>query len=132
MNKPSVLLIDDNEATNFLHGHVLKSTGQVGQVQAFTDAAEALKLLSATEAASPRLIFLDLNMPIMNGWDFIDTYQQLPAEKRGNTTIIVLTTSQNPDDEARALSLDVVKAFTHKPLNRKSLNAILAQHLMVA
>ena len=139
MSKLNVLLIDDNEATNFLHRHVLQRSGKVDNITAFTDASQALAFLygegaDAGEAKGrqPNIIFLDINMPTMNGWDFLEFYHDLPTEDKAGTVVVMLTTSLNPDDEARALATDDVTAFAHKPLNRTTLNKIIEQYIVAA
>ena len=72
----------------------------------------------------PELILLDINMPAINGWEFIEEYEEIIEELNLNTTIVMLTTSINPDDKIKALSYDSVKKFENKPLTVEKLKEI--------
>ena len=76
----------------------------------------------------PDLIFLDINMPAMDGWEFLDRYRELPREKKADTVLIMLTTSLNPDDEKRTLAIPEVSGFEHKPLNQIRLESLLQKY----
>lgn len=125
------VLIDDNQATNFLHNRILRRSGEVEHVEAFNSAEDALAYLSTAvdgEFPRPELIFLDINMPGMNGWEFLQAYRQLPINQRGGIVVVMLTTSLNPDDHQRALRIEEVDEYEHKPLNEDRLRELLTKY----
>ena len=126
-----VILIDDDEPTNFLHRRVIERYGCAERIEVFQEAQRALDFLSTTENGSyvkPELIFLDINMPGMNGWEFLQAYERLSEEQRAEIVVLMLTTSLNPDDKAQAESFDEVSGFLSKPLTKELLKEILEQH----
>lgn len=74
----------------------------------------------------PDLILLDLNMPIMDGWEFLEVFSELKYEKQ--ISVIILTSSINPEDAERAKSYKVVKDFLSKPLTMDKLDSILKEN----
>jgi len=124
MNKKltCILLIDDDEPTNFLNKMTVEQAGCAQYVQVVQSGQEALDYLTAsgkhkdTEPIRPDLIFLDINMPAMDGWEFLDNYRRLPEEKKAEIVMIMLTTSLNPDDEVRTKDCPEIAGFENKPL----------------
>lgn len=122
-----VMLIDDDEADNYYHRMVIERSGCADEIRCFQRAERALDFLDAAGERRPDLILLDINMPAMNGWDFLDAYRDL-AEFREDVVVVMLTTSLNPDDRARARTIDAVADFKIKPLDDAALTEILAAH----
>ena len=113
------MLIDDNPDDNFYHERVIRKCDGAEKVIVMTDAAEALKYLQSVNESDPKpeLIFLDVNMPGMNGLEFLQEYSKL----ENRAVVVMLTTSENPDDKAKALASNVVTDFFTKPLSRELL-----------
>ena len=127
----SILLIEDDPATNFLHARAIRSEDCAENIITAEHGEAALKLLIgliARNEPAPELLLLDINMPVMNGWEFLTAYAQLPEDFRAGTRIIMLTTSMNPDDEARAGSTPGINGFKLKPLDKAMLHEILEKH----
>lgn len=126
MNKlNSITLIDDDAATNFYHKIVLQRSNCCHHIDVFDDAAKALQHLENTEEL-PNLIFLDINMPRMNGWEFLDEIMDSGLDKRlKDCKIVVLTTSVNPNDKNKALQYDIVSDYRNKPLNKDTLEEVV-------
>lgn len=126
-----IALIDDDEPTNFLHKLVIDRHQCTEHVVVFQDARTALAYLADTtdpDYVRPNLIFLDINMPDMNGWEFLLAYHQLTEEQQAQIVVMMLTTSLNPDDRARAEEIEGVSGFLAKPLTKQLLQEILEQH----
>lgn len=130
----TVLLIDDDEPTNFINRYVINETNCAKSIKAVQSAEEALKYLSqcspaigaASDAlAAPDLIFLDINMPGLSGWDFLEEYRKLPGHQKEKTVIVMLTTSLNPDDKMRAQTIREVADFKSKNLTPEMLSELL-------
>lgn len=120
------MLVDDNKIDNFFHERVIKKYDPEISVIAIPFAETALEYLKETNARQqPELIFLDINMPGMNGWEFLEEYQKLPAENQQSMIVVMLTTSENPDDRAKALTHDILSDFRSKPLTKEMFDEVI-------
>lgn len=122
----NVVLIDDCKATNYIHRLIIEKYGFAETISEFMNGRDAMDYLSTKvdgEFPKPELIFLDLNMPVMNGWEFLESYKHLSSDQQAGVVVVMLTTSLNPDDEAQADDIDGVKAFSSKPLTTENLTA---------
>lgn len=127
-----IMLVDDDLATNFLHKKLISDLGLAEKIVVTKDCKEALDYLTSSENPNyvrPDLIFLDINMPIMDGWEFLDYYEKLPASSKANVLMVMLTTSLNPDDKEKTSKKDVVHTFLSKPLTPEMLKEIMEEKL---
>ena len=123
-----ILLIDDDDAVNFIHNRVIRKSGCTENVAVARNGQEAIEYLTTPDNGAfpqPDIIFLDINMPVMNGWEFLEAYEKLEKEQKGKELIVMLTTSLNPDDKEKAKKIPHINDFHPKPLNVENLNKIL-------
>jgi CheY-like chemotaxis protein len=131
-----VLFIDDDEPTNFLNEMIIENADCAGHIEIATSGEQALRYLGNNKVAAdenkmyprPDLIFLDVNMPAMNGWEFLKEYNDLKDEQKGNIVIIMLTTSLNPDDKSKAKETPHITGFENKPLTEEKLAGLLRKY----
>lgn len=130
-----VFCIDDDHITLVLCDMVIKKSGFAGEVMTAKNGKEGLAWFSAYFAKNnpepkqepPELIFLDLNMPIMNGWDFLEDYIMKYSERIAETKVVILSSTVNPEDFLRANQYDIVIDFINKPLTAEGLHE-LSEH----
>ncbi|MRI00348.1 response regulator [Kriegella sp. EG-1] len=129
----TVLLIDDDEATNFIHRMVIKNMNCTENIIIKENGIEALTYLTTAvdgKYPQPDLIFLDINMPAMDGWEFLEEYKNLDENQLAKTVIVMLTTSLNPDDRNRANEINGISGFMSKPLTEELLEELLKKHFI--
>ena len=119
-----LLFIDDDDATNFYHEHIIEQADVCEKYLMFQKAEEALEYLKnlTKDDQMPDAIFLDINMPKVDGWMFLEEYEKLHLTKA--PVIIMLTTSLRPSDEERAKQNQLVYKFLNKPLSEDHLHKL--------
>jgi CheY-like chemotaxis protein len=122
---PSILLVDDDPASNYLAKLLLLEIDPNFDIQVRYHGQEALDFVkTASETMSPPgLIFLDLNMPVMDGFEFLEHFSQLPVADQ--TAIVLLTSSAYPKDIERAREYNITH-FINKPLTEEQLREVLS------
>jgi CheY-like chemotaxis protein len=131
-----ILLIDDDEPTNFMSNMELEEADCTKHIQIADSGKKALSYLSASspinnkdnEMPYPELIFLDINMPAMNGWEFLYKLKYLKKENEPEIVIIMLTTSINPDDKLKAEKIPLIAGFENKPLTSEIIQNIIKKY----
>ncbi|AYL95165.1 response regulator [Mucilaginibacter celer] len=134
-NLDAFLLVDDDLPTNFIHTRVIKNTSIAAKVEVATNVQDALdfltyagKFANTQNTARPGLIFLDINMPGLSGWDFLDAYEKLDAKFKAQAVVIMVTTSLNPGDREKALKNKEVVEFLNKPLRPDLVAEVVARY----
>jgi len=124
---PVVMLVDDNELDNFINKKLLENEMFASNVivhQSAQSALDELKKLEGTPGSLPRIIFLDIMMPHMDGFGFLEEINKLSDAVKKNCRIIMLSTSESFKDLNRANQSKYVYKFLNKPLNKLVLDAI--------
>lgn len=133
-----ILLVDDDESNNFLHKMIVKQAGLNVTIKVACNGLEALDFLNnrgkfslEEKPTKPGMIFLDINMPSMNGWEFLEAFKKLPENQKSNIAMMLLTTSLDKVDLQRASSYMELKSFINKPLSISKLNEVIQKYFIV-
>lgn len=120
----TIMMIDDDEATNFLHEIIINDAECCNNLIIIDDAQKALEMLK--DEVQPNLLFLDINMPRMNGWEFLNAFEEIKRKKNLKVKIIIFSTSLNPQDKEKALEYENV-SFMSKPLTEDLIMEIVKE-----
>lgn len=119
-------MIDDNELDLLISRKLISKQDSSLEFTEYSSAEEALSFLREGQGIDFDIILLDLNMPEMNGWEFLDEYQQLEVPK---SDVYILTSSLDTRDKLKSKEYDVVKGYFDKPLKHHYIAEIVEQHV---
>ena len=127
----TAMLVDDNELDNFINQKIIESNYFAEKIYVNTTGASALELLKnlfvnkeLVDVLMPDIIFVDINMPLMDGFQFIDQFLKLPEKIKKKSRIVILSSSLNPTDKETAFKYGDKVIFINKPLTDESLSMI--------
>jgi CheY-like chemotaxis protein len=131
-----ILLVDDDETTNFVNQRTLRRTNVVREIKVFNNGEKALDYLKAAACGPddkgmekcPDLIFLDIKMPVMDGFEFLDEYKKLGFDKLVPTKIMMLSSSASFYDLKRLEKYEEVKQHFSKPLTDQDVKEIIQEY----
>ena len=124
----NVCIIDDDHI--FVYGvkRIMRELDFDDELSVYSngqDALEGISKMLEEKKPLPAIIFLDLNMPIMNGWEFLDDYLKIKDEKTSQTAVYIMSSSVDPRDLVRIKSYKVIKNYILKPVTADDLEGIL-------
>ena len=120
-----VLLLDDNGATNIIHKKFIIKANCAEQILKFQNGKEALQYLKSKLNEPPELIFVDINMPIMDGWEFLTELEKIENSGK-KTKIVLLSTSLSAAAREKASTMKIIDEVRLKPLTIKAVQEIVA------
>jgi CheY-like chemotaxis protein len=128
----TVLLIDDDLTINYFHNRLIEKSSLTENIAISKNGKEGLdsflELNEKIEGEEMTVVFLDLNMPIMNGWEFLDNLSKIKEGIKMKYKIFILSSTINPDDKKKAKNHALVTGFLSKPLTKENLESITLEH----
>ena len=125
-----IMLIDDDEDDNFFHEKEIMESDLAKNVIVKNSGRKALEYIKAKTDPLSDLIFLDINMPGMTGWEFLTEYDKLEKEQQSKVVIIMLSTSSNPRDKEKAKTWNFVSDYITKPLTKEALELVIEKYFV--
>lgn len=125
-----LLLVDDDPTTNFFNKHLVDKMGFFENIHEAMNGQEALEVVKKlmNEGEVPDMILLDINMPIMNGFEFLDNYQKFDESVRSSVVVCMLTTSLAKEDLERSKNYEMLDDYIDKPLYEAKLKELILKH----
>lgn len=123
-----IILVDDNEADNVYHEIMIRKAGFTGEILVFETGVLALEFLRSDPLQTPSCIFLDINMPMLDGFEVAEEATPL-LQGKPTVLLMMLTSSGSPADRARAATLPIIQGYLIKPLTVASVRETLERGL---
>jgi CheY-like chemotaxis protein len=127
----AVMLIDDNEIDNLINQKMIEASGISEHIYTHTGARSAIeflknmeKLRDAGKDVLPDMIFLDIDMPLMDGFQFLDEFEKLDESTKAHCNVVMLTSSISPADVNKSKKYEYVKKYINKPLSQENLEKL--------
>ena len=118
-----IFLVDDDPIQNMLTSRLIENFDDQLEYRVYQNGEEAMEAINSH--LMPDIILLDINMPIMDGWEFLEAYES----QKHKAKVFMLTSSTMTDDRSRAEEFDCVLGYYTKPINLKDIKEVLKKHL---
>ena len=130
MKLKHLLLVDDDPTTNFFNRHLIGKMGIFDQIHVAENGRIALDKITELHKLGeiPDMILLDINMPIMNGFEFLDEYEKLKDGIKSSIVICMLTTSLAKEDLEMSKQYDILSDYIDKPLYEKKMRELILKY----
>lgn len=130
MKLKHLLLVDDDPTTNFFNRHLIGKMGVFQNIHEAGNGQLALDKIAELHeiGEAPDMILLDINMPIMNGFEFLDNYNGLDDKIKSSVVVCMLTTSLAPEDLERAEKYNMLEDYIDKPLYEDKMKELIKKH----
>jgi CheY-like chemotaxis protein len=127
----TVMLIDDNEIDNLINQKIIEASGICKNILTHTSGRSGIEFLRNMEKLGdsvlgtlPEIIFLDIDMPLMDGFQFLEEFEKLSQQTKDYSKIIILTSSINPQDIGKSKKYEYVRQYFNKPLTQDGLKKL--------
>ncbi|KOS05050.1 hypothetical protein AM493_02630 [Flavobacterium akiainvivens] len=124
----TIMLIDDNKIDNLFHARVVKKHSDTIEVIVKDSAEDGLEYLSGNQGAFPDIIFLDINMPGMSGWDFLEAFRKLEQNSLDTLIMVMLGTFETATPEMQTKIDGLFAGFAPKPLTKETVDEVMARY----
>ena len=129
-NIKTLALVDDDDTFIYITKRIIEKANCVKEIKTFNNgllAIDYLKKNMSSNSPLPQVIFLDLSMPVMDGWQFLEEFTSIQTDKAKNITIYICSSSISPHDISRAKNISVVTDFIIKPVTKDKFAQIVTQ-----
>ncbi|WP_276364173.1 response regulator [Daejeonella sp. H1SJ63] len=126
---PHFIIIDDSQLDCFIAEKIIQNTGTFSSVKSYTEATDALESIKdlGEKIDAVTIIVLDIQMPLMNGFQFVEAFEQLPSEVQSNYAIFMFSSSINENDKNRMENYPSIRRFYGKPISKDTVARMIEQ-----
>lgn len=126
---PHFIIIDDSQLDCFIGEKIIQNSGTLSSIRSYTQAAEALEIIRDSEAKAAdaiTIIILDIQMPVMGGFQFVEAFEKLPEVIQSNYAIFMFSSSINENDKNRMENHPCIRKFYVKPISKEVVASLVA------